>query len=163
MLYSAQKGIRRIKLIYQLNKTQHNHGFTLLELMITVAIVAIIASIAIPSYMDYTKRTHYSELVRATAPYKLGVVHCYNTYGSFDHCNSSTVPNSGIPPSINTPPNQTSAIGKITVDKGVITAEPNPMYGLTAEQKYLLKPSASNGVVYWTASGKGVDDGLTSK
>jgi type IV pilus assembly protein PilA len=142
------------------SKIKYNPGFTLLELMITVAIVAIIAAIAIPSYMDYTKKAHYSELVRATAPYKLGIVECYNIHGNFSSCTSGTGTIYGIPPSISAPPNPDSAISKITVSSGVITAIPNSINGLTPDEIYVLTPTASNGMVSWTASGKGVEDGL---
>lgn len=136
-------------------------GFTLLELMITIAIVWIIASIAIPSYIDYTKKTHYSELIRATAPYKLAVVQCYNETGSFDHCSSSNTVVNGIPPTITAPPNPTSTIGKISVVKGVIIAEPNNMHGIKSDQQYILTPAANSGVISWVVSGKAVEEGLT--
>ncbi len=138
-----------------------NRGTTLLELMITVAIIAIIAAIAIPSYINYTKKSHYSELVRATAPYKLGVVQCYNINGDFNNCNSSTTETYGIPPSITRPPNKQSAISQIKISQGVITAIPNPVSGITADELYVLTPTASNGVISWVPSGKGVADGLT--
>lgn len=136
-------------------------GFTLLELMITVAIIAIIAAVAIPSYIDYTKKSHYSELVRATAPYKLGVSQCFNSLGTFTGCTSGAAAANGIPPSITAPPNANSAIGSITVTDGVITATPNTVSGLTAAQTYVLTPANSNGVISWTPSGQGVTDGLT--
>lgn len=44
-----------------MNVMHETHGFTLIELMITVAIIGILSAIAYPSYMEYVKRTHRSE------------------------------------------------------------------------------------------------------
>ena len=48
-------------------------GFTLIELMIVVAIIGILAAVALPAYQDYTIRSRVSELVLQTGQYKTAV------------------------------------------------------------------------------------------
>ena len=56
-----------------LKTLQQQKGFTLIELMIVVAIIAILAAVAVPQYNDYTLRAKMSEVVLAAAPCKLEV------------------------------------------------------------------------------------------
>jgi len=58
-------------------------GFTLIELMIVVAIIGILAAIAIPSYQDYTARAQIAEAVSLTAAFKTGLVEYNQTKGSW--------------------------------------------------------------------------------
>jgi type IV pilus assembly protein PilA len=58
------------------------HGFTLIELMITVAIVAILAATALPAYQNYTTRARLSEAVLALAACRTSITEQYQSGGS---------------------------------------------------------------------------------
>ena len=58
-------------------------GFTLIELMIVVAIIGILAAIAIPAYQDYTIRSKVTECINAAGVCKTSVAEYYQTKGAF--------------------------------------------------------------------------------
>ncbi len=62
-------------------KKQIQQGFTLIELMIVVAIIGILAAVAIPSYQDYTARAQVTEAVNLTAGFKTGMAEYYQDKG----------------------------------------------------------------------------------
>lgn len=61
---------------------RESSGFTLIELMIVVAIIGILAAIAIPSYQDYVAKTQVAEAVELTAAMKVGVSDVFQNTGS---------------------------------------------------------------------------------
>ena len=128
-------------------------GFSLLELLITIAILAILAAIAVPSYTNYTRRSYYSEIIAATTPYKAGVNECYSSLGKLTGCSGGS---NKVPANITA---ITGTVATLTVTDGVIAVTPITAHGITATDTYVLTPTIVNGKLIWTASGGGVTAG----
>ena len=64
-------------------------GFTLIELMIVVAIIGILASFALPAYSTYTNKAKFAETIVALGAVKSAVDICYQTEGSLTDCDTA--------------------------------------------------------------------------
>ena len=129
-------------------------GFSLIELMVTLIIIAILSAIAIPAYQHYTERAYFSEIVMAAQPYKLGVIECFTRTGSLDNCNAGEY---GIPPAIT---ETQGTVNTLEVSAGVITVTPVNEHGLESTETYILTPTLTGSLLQWTVSGGAVIKGL---
>lgn len=118
-------------------------GFTLIELMIVVAIIGILAAVALPAYQSYTMKAKYSEVISVADGYKTAVGVCVQTLGGLMGCD---IGKNGIPATVDT-----KYVKSVGVSGGVITVTPNTVESLLEAQTYVLTPDTTG--TKWTVSG----------
>ncbi|XOV81363.1 MAG: prepilin-type N-terminal cleavage/methylation domain-containing protein [Aestuariibacter sp.] len=109
-----------------------NKGFTLIELMIVVAIIGILAAIALPAYQSYTDKASFSEVINRTAGVKSAVEVCAQVNNTVTGCDGGT---NGIAADV---------AGELTTADGVITST-------GTQGTYTLTPTLAGGSVTWAA------------
>ncbi|MDD5471112.1 MAG: prepilin-type N-terminal cleavage/methylation domain-containing protein [Sideroxydans sp.] len=124
---------------------QAQQGFTLIELMIVVAIIGILAAVAIPAYNDYTKKARFSEVISVSDSYKTAVSVCFAETNDLTTCDAGA---NGVPAA----PAATTNLASIAVVDGVITATGNAN---TGGYTSILSPvlNAAGSALVWGQTG----------
>lgn len=127
-------------------------GFTLIELMIVIAIIGILAAIALPAYQDYTKRARMGEALSLAGGAKTAVTEYYSSNNSWPANNTAA----GLPSAGDIKGN---TVNSVEVTNGKITVTVNDKVD-ASNNKLVLSPSAAAGSVTWScekAASGGVD------
>lgn len=128
-------------------------GFTIIELLITMAVVLLLGAASVPAYLNYTRRDYFNTaIIPAASPFKKGIVNCYQHTANLNQCNGG---DKYVPPDVSVPH---GGVASIKTKQGVITIVPVEKKGIKSSDTLILTPKVVNGTLEWVVSGGAVAD-----
>ena len=148
------------KTLQNLNMKKKAQGFTLIELMIVVAIIGILAAVALPAYKTYSTKAKFSEVVLAATPAKTAIELCVQT-SALTNCGTLDDGTDGTTNGWAASDMVTSVAISGTATAPVITITPVADTGnIAATDTFTLTGEVANGTVDWTQGGGCKSTGL---
>jgi len=130
-------------------KNGRQQGFTLIELMIVVAIIGILAAIAIPQYQNYVARSQVAEALSFSGSAKTSVSEYRMTQGDFPATNAEA----GLPDADNM---EGTYVASVAISAGgiiTVTMKDSGVASAIEEGELKLTPTESNGNITWACDG----------
>ena len=130
---------------------KHQKGFTLLELLMVIAVIGLLASIAVPRFQNYNQRARFTEVINAVGPYKTAVEMCATNLGTVSGCDAAS---NNIPAAAG----EQGRVSSVNVVNGVITATGTAEFNQGDDKTtYVLTPTFNNNGLTWAVGGNCLD------
>ena len=126
----------------QFKPANKQDGFTLIELMIVVAIIGILAAVALPAYQNYVQKAKFSELLNASAGAKTAVEICFQSTGALTDCTSEK---NGVPKDIT---ESGDTVG-VATSAGTVTVKTSAAHSLASKTAVFKPKDSGNGSLSW--------------